>query len=135
MDDLASEIRVATAHPQMERTVSYEFRRMQRRAEEDPEQHHARTGAVGRWFVTPHAVRRYIERVDHRVAYRVALGALIHEGTQARFVKVVEYTSATGQPVELWRGKKPRRLRFYVTQNPGELRPTLITVLKGPTLL
>lgn len=129
MDDLATEILEATRHPHQERTAAYELRQMQRRPSAVDE---AETGAVGRWFVTPHAVRRYIRRVDRGLSYNRALAALIHEGTQARFVKVVPFPSASGQPVELWRGRRPRRLRFYVTHNPGALRPALITVMQGP---
>ena len=132
MDDVASEILQATRSAHHESTLAYELRQAQRLGDASNVGETEASGAVGPWFITPHAVRRYIKRVARGLSYNRALATLIHEGTQARFVKVAPYPSATGQPVELWRGKRPLRLRFYVTHNPSLPRPSLITVMKGP---
>jgi len=78
--------------------------------------------AVGRWFITPHAVARYIERVDPRASYEVALARLIAESETATRVKEIE------PGVALYRGRKPRRLRYRVAET-GEGLPQLLTVL------
>ena len=80
--------------------------------------------ASGLWFVTPHAVRRYIERFAPRSTYEEALSALIRVSAEARRVK----TLPTG--LVLYRGPKPRRLRFFLQENvaPSAL-PILVTVL------
>jgi hypothetical protein len=80
---------------------------------------------VGRWFITPHAVRRYIQRVAPGLTYEQALGELVHLSESARRVK----ERAPG--IWLWRGPKPRRLRFVVsTRGAGEL-PQLLTLYAG----
>jgi len=79
--------------------------------------------ARGAWFITPHAVRRYIDRIAPHLTYEQALAELIHESERAHMVKVVE-------DVEHWRGAKPRRLRFRVSRRGAGL-PQLITVLRG----
>lgn len=66
-------------------------------------------GAVGPWFVTPHAVQRYIERVEPGLSYEVALGRIISDSAGAHRVKQLD------QGAELWRGPKPRRLRYIVS--------------------
>jgi len=77
--------------------------------------------AKGRWFVTPHAVRQYIARVRPGLSYERALGELIRMSEGAHFVR----EQRNG---ELWRGPKPRRLRFIVCRDmPG--KPQLVTVL------
>ena len=76
----------------------------------------------GRWFITPHAAKRYIERVRHGVSYEVALGELIRMSEAAHLVR----NQASG--LELWRGPKPQRLRFLVS-NEGAGKPQLVTVL------
>lgn len=78
------------------------------------------SGAAGRFFITPHAVMRYSERVG-ALTYEAALAALIDETARAHFVKRL----ATG--AELWRGPSPRRLRFIVGPGRGE-KPALVTV-------
>lgn len=81
-----------------------------------------RDRARGRWYVTPHAVERYIARVRPGVEYRQALGELISMSERAHFVKMRRDGN------ELWRGPKPRRLRFVVGYDqPG--KPQLVTVL------
>lgn len=78
--------------------------------------------AVGRWFVTPHAVHRYIERIDRTADYDTALAFLVSQSEVAHAVKQIE------PGVWLYRGTKPRRLRFRVsTRGPG--LPQLLTVL------
>jgi len=79
---------------------------------------------AGRWFVTPHAVRRYVERVDPQLTYELALAALIRESETARRVKELE------PGVWLYRGRRPRRLRFRVAEN-DRGAPQILTVLKG----
>lgn len=84
---------------------------------------------VGRWFIGPHAVRRYIERVNRRLTYEEALAELIKASHAAHFVKVVHTTPV---PIEFWRGARPLRLRFFVA-NSGEAGklPVLMTVQKS----
>ena len=97
-------------------TTGYEFRRMQ----SQPERHFA-----GRWFVGPHAVRRFLKRVPaaRGWSYERALAAIISDTDAAHFVKALD-TSA-----QLWRGPKPWRLRYIVTSagSAGAL-PVLVTV-------
>lgn len=77
---------------------------------------------AGPWFVTPHAVERYIARVRPGLAYDVALWELAEQSRGAHFVKL----RRDGH--ELWRGPKPRRLRFIVGHGGGD-KPQLVTVL------
>ncbi|MFY9825577.1 MAG: hypothetical protein WAM82_29655 [Thermoanaerobaculia bacterium] len=78
----------------------------------------------GSWFITPHAVEKYIQRFAPRFTYEEALGALIRESTHARRVKVLP----TG--LVLYRGPKPRRLRFFLQENvEAPALPVLVTVL------
>ena len=85
------------------------------------------SSAKGRWFITPHGVRRYIERCPgaRRLTYEQALGRLIDESTKAHFVK-----ARRNEGEELWRGGKPHRLRFVVCRANAGL-PQLVTVLRG----
>lgn len=77
---------------------------------------------AGPWFITPHAVHRYIERVRPHLTYERALSDLIEESRRAHAVKEI-------QPgLWLWRGGKPRRLRFRVSVM-GSGAPQLVTVL------
>jgi len=78
----------------------------------------------GSWFITPHAVKQYIRRFAPRATYEQALGALIRESTAARRVKILP----TG--LVLYRGAKPRRLRFFLQERvDGPALPVLVTVL------
>lgn len=79
---------------------------------------------AGRWFISPHAVRRYQRRVAPGLSYEQALADLVRLSTDAHHVR----TLATG--LDLWRGPKPQRLRCYVGQGTGAL-PVLVTVLAG----
>ena len=80
--------------------------------------------ASGAWFITPHAVRRYRERFAARFTYEEALSELIRASMEARRVKILP----TG--IVLYRGPKPRRLRFFLQEDvaPPSL-PVLVTVL------
>ncbi|MEN6535535.1 MAG: hypothetical protein ABFD89_17860 [Bryobacteraceae bacterium] len=81
--------------------------------------------AAGKFFVTPHAVKRYIQRVHRSATYEQALGEIINELDGARFVK--ERNGA-----ELWRTGRPLRLRVVVGRsNPG--LPQILTILPGTT--
>lgn len=88
-----------------------------------------KTGAVGRFFVTPHAVRRYRERFRPSVSFEQARTELTQLTTLAKLVR----TDADG--CEMWRGPKlgklkVSRIRFLVSRkSEGEL-PVVITVLR-----
>jgi len=81
---------------------------------------------AGRWFITPHAVRRYIARLAPEATYEEALAALVRASHEARRVKALP----TG--LVLYRGPRPRRLRFFLQEDvePPAL-PILVTVLGG----
>lgn len=85
----------------------------------------ARVAVAGPWFVTPHAVQRYRDRV-HDVSHEEALGALVDIAARAHYVRDLP------SGMELWRGPRPLRLRLRVARStaPGEL-PQLLTVLAG----
>lgn len=92
-----------------------------------------RSGARGRFFITPHAVRRYIERVRPGISYHRALGELVIITSAGK--RVGPTHDGRG---EMWRGPKigtkakqdrRSRLRFVVSRGePGEL-PQVVTVL------
>jgi hypothetical protein len=85
--------------------------------------------AGGRWFITPHAVRRYIERCPgaRLLTYEQALEMLIDESERAHRVKIRRNAGE-----ELWRGGKPWRLRYVVRVDvPAGTLPQLLTVLRG----
>jgi len=80
--------------------------------------------ASGRWFVTPHAVRRYIERVDRRASYEEALDRLIDMSARAHRVRSLD------DGTELWRvGRTDGKLRFRVRAGVDGKLPQLVTVL------
>lgn len=82
--------------------------------------------AIGRWFVTPHAVARMRE-IEPRLAYDAALAELV------RLSELAHPTRRHASGALIYRGPRQRRLRFIVTDptEPGRL-PTLITVLRDP---
>lgn len=84
--------------------------------------------AIGPWFITPHAVRRYLDRVEPGLTFEQALGKLIHESRTATFVRLLP--SVEGQRIELWRGKRPHRLRLYLVYNNAVGMPALMTLKK-----
>lgn len=88
--------------------------------------------ASGRWFITPHAVARYRERICPGASYEQALRDLIAWSERAHFVR-----EQNGS--QLWRGPRPGKLRFWVSFGRHGL-PQLVTVLpahdkKGPPRL
>lgn len=81
------------------------------------------SGAQGRWFVTPHAIDRFRQRTrQSHLTYEQALGAIIDESTRSHKVKDLDGGA------QLWRGPKPRRLRYVVVDD-GVGLPVLATVL------
>jgi hypothetical protein len=85
----------------------------------------------GKWFITPHAVHRYMERIDRRATHEQALAELIRYSEVARPIKEI----APG--VMLFRSGRPLRLRFRVavdSRSPYFVEggmPQLITVVTG----
>lgn len=79
---------------------------------------------AGKWFITPHAVKRYIERVDRRATYEQALADLV------RFSEVARSIKELSPGVWLYRGGRPLRLRFTVAMG-GPGLPQLVTVKTG----
>lgn len=75
----------------------------------------------GPWFITPHAVQRYIERCRPRASYEEALHELVELSRGAVRKKTLE------SGAELWRGPKPLRLRMVVDRGNGGA-PQLVTV-------
>jgi hypothetical protein len=80
--------------------------------------------ARGRFFVTPHAVRRFQERyLDSSGTFSVALSELIELCETAHYVKTVgDY--------ELWRTGKPSRIRLRIMRGNAGL-PQVVTVVRG----
>jgi hypothetical protein len=68
-------------------------------------------------------VRRYIERARRGLPYDQALGELVYQSHHAHFVKTLP------GGLELWRGPKPRRLRFRVEPALDGGKARLVTVL------
>ncbi len=84
-----------------------------------------KTGAIGRFYVSAHAITRYIERVRPGIARSVALAELIRIGNGAEKLKTLE------DGTELWRGPKkspaPRLLFLVGPKSEGTL-PVMRTV-------
>lgn len=68
--------------------------------------------AAGRFFITPHAVRRFIDRVRPEAEYHEALAELIRLGDEAHLVK--QMVGERGDKIEIWRTAKPLRARLVV---------------------
>lgn len=102
------------------------YERNAERHKEAVAQRAEKSGAVGRWFITPHAAKQFRDRAGWQRAddYESALVELIDESRAAHFVKVLD------SGLELWRGPKPRRLRYIVGPGEGSL-PALVTVLRS----
>lgn len=118
---LAAEVRAAFASAAMTRphvTMGYEFRMTRERPEKA-------SGAAPRWFVTPHAVGAFQRRASGAggMSYEQALGAIVNESRVAHKVKDLH------SGAELWRGPKPRRLRYIVAPDDTHGLPVLVTVL------
>ena len=81
-------------------------------------------GAVGEFFVTPHAIERYRERVPGkaRLSYEQALGELV------KLLRTAHFVSLSGDGTELWRVGRPTRLRFRVGRAAPGL-PQVLTVM------
>ena len=78
--------------------------------------------ARGRWFITPHAVRRYVERCRPGLSYERALGELVEASEAAKLVREIE------PGILLYVGPKPHRWRYRVATG-GTGLPQLLTVL------
>jgi hypothetical protein len=83
---------------------------------------------AGKWFITPHAVRQYRERV-RECSYEEALADLIRLSEAAHFVRQAQGAC------EMWRGPRKRvngkrtgGVRLFVGPGSGDL-PALVTVL------
>lgn len=83
-------------------------------------------GARGRWFVTPHAVHRFRQRVPGGAAmsFETAQAAIVADSLRAHHVR----SYADGS--ELWRAGRPLRTRYIVRPQSNGL-PVLQTVLAG----
>lgn len=80
-----------------------------------------KTGAVGRAFISPHAIRAYRRRI-RQCTNEDALADLIDLSQRAHFVR----TARDG--CELWRAPGPNRIRLIVGPGEGSL-PALVTVM------
>lgn len=90
-----------------------------------------RCGAKGNWFITPHAVDRFRERVARkRITYEQALGALIRIAEGAHRIMTPNGPKMTKHGFEVWRAAKPYRLRLWVSSG-GDGKPQLVTVLSA----
>lgn len=83
----------------------------------------------GRWFITPHAVKRYQSRICPGMTYEQAREDLIAESERAHFVRRGPGLPGVSDLAELWRGGKPKRMRFVVMPADGSELPQLVTVL------
>jgi hypothetical protein len=79
------------------------------------------SGCRGRWFVGPHAVARYIERIAPGLTYEQARARIIEDSERAHRVKVEG-------DVEHWRGPRPLRVQYRIAPGEGDL-PVVLTVL------
>ena len=78
--------------------------------------------AQGRFFVTPHAVHRYIERVHRGIEYERAMKEIIEAAATAHYVK--DYNGG-----QYWRcGRSFGRLRLLVN-NQCQGLPQIVTIL------
>lgn len=84
-----------------------------------------KTGAIGRFYVSDHAITRYIDRVRPGLSRSVALAELIRIGSAAEKLRTFE------DGTELWRGPKkgpaPRLLFLVGPKSEGTL-PVMRTV-------
>ena len=81
--------------------------------------------AVGKFFITPHAVRRFMERGYLRGAtYEAALAEMIKLADRAHYVKPLR------DGVELWRTGAPGRWRLRIGRGNSGL-PQVLTIMQG----
>lgn len=78
--------------------------------------------AAGRWFITPHAIRRYIEKMAPQASFDEALARLIQLSDSAHRVR------ATRDGCAIYRAPRPSRIRLIVAER-GPGLPQLVTVL------
>lgn len=81
--------------------------------------------AQGPWFISPHAVNRYIERCRGGLTRERALKELIAHAETARYLRSV--TVGDYGQCELWRTKDRRNWRLIVSREQPGL-PQLVTV-------
>lgn len=87
--------------------------------------------AAGAWFVSPHAVEKYRERFAPLLTYEEALAELVEASKTAHYVKTYDHhENSVRGGLELWRGPRPLRLRYWVGRREDGL-PQLVTVV-GP---
>lgn len=77
-----------------------------------------------RWYISEHAIDRYVERIDRGVTRRQAKAELVAQCLRAHFVKLLP------GGLELWRGPKPRRIRLRAERT-GDGVLTLATVIEA----
>jgi len=78
-------------------------------------------------FITPHAVRQFMARIDRRTDYDQALTAILRGlRDHAREPR----PSANGKSVYV-RVRGPHNFRAVVVQEPGGDLPTVVTILKS----
>jgi hypothetical protein len=82
----------------------------------------------GPFFITPHAIERYQQRVDVSCNRKEAFDALLRISKVARFAK--ELPPRNGVKCEQWRGPKPDKIRLIVVHNARG--PAVVSVKKGP---
>jgi hypothetical protein len=78
--------------------------------------------AAGRFFWTPHAVNRAIERLWPMATYEEALGRLVTAAESAHLLRVEERG-------EIWRARRPLRFRFIVGASAPDGLPPVLTVI------
>ena len=81
----------------------------------------------GPFFITPHAIERYQQRVDVSCNPKEAFEALLRISRAARFAK--ELPPRNGVKCEQWRGPRPDRIRLIVVQDARG--PAIVSVKKG----
>lgn len=91
----------------------------------------------GPWFVTPHAVRRYAERVlgcaqiSERVFQR-ARSEIITDIQQARFVRTLESGADLYQGARRWVGTRQACVRYVIGASAtGDICRAVVTVRFG----
>jgi hypothetical protein len=84
----------------------------------------------GPFFITPHAVRRYQERVERDCTKEYAFARLVECAQKARFAKALP--DKNGRKCEQWRGPKPAALRLTIvySDDPSKL-PAMVSVKKA----
>jgi len=92
-------------------------------------------GVEGPFFVTPHAVLRYGERLEPDLHYEAALRGCVDISRNAQRIGMTDPDPETKAPREIWEGvaRTGQRVRFIVGNDPSpwiEARlPQMITVL------